>query len=101
MQVEIRSAGTCAVRVVDVQPRVLTLRTLDGHMEAGRISFGAYLENKTGENGKPSFAFARGRAAPADGTMPRIWFWVMAFKPNCGKFSWRALPSAAAKKTRR
>lgn len=52
MQVEIRGAGTCAVRVVDVQPRVLTLRTLDGHMEAGRISFGAYLENKTGENGK-------------------------------------------------
>jgi hypothetical protein len=44
MQVEIRGAGTSEVRVVGVAPRVLTLRTIDGHIEAGRISFGAYYE---------------------------------------------------------
>jgi hypothetical protein len=45
MQVEIRGAGTCEVRCIHVGPRSLTLRTLDGHMEAGRITFGAYREN--------------------------------------------------------
>jgi hypothetical protein len=44
MQVEIRGAGTSEVRVVSVTPRSLTLRTIDGHLEAGRISFGAYYD---------------------------------------------------------
>lgn len=45
MKIEVRGAGTCEVRCVHVEPRSFTLRTLDGHMEAGRITFGAYLEN--------------------------------------------------------
>jgi hypothetical protein len=42
MRVTITGAGTSEVRVVGVAPYALTLRTLDGHIEAGRISFGSY-----------------------------------------------------------
>jgi hypothetical protein len=44
MEVEIRGAGTSEVRVVGVTPRSLTMRTIEGHLEAGRISFGAYYD---------------------------------------------------------
>ncbi|MEX0891380.1 MAG: DUF1990 family protein [Gemmatimonadota bacterium] len=48
MAVEIRVAGTCHVRVVHRDELSLTLATLDGHPEAGRITFGAY-PNARGE----------------------------------------------------
>jgi hypothetical protein len=41
MHVLIRGAGHSGVRVTVVEPRSLTLRTLEGHIEAGRITFGA------------------------------------------------------------
>ena len=41
MTVDIKSAGSCDVRVVAVDGRSLTLQTLDNHPEAGRITFGA------------------------------------------------------------
>src|SRR5262249_4728480 len=41
MQVHLRGAGPAAVLVTHVDPRRLTLRTQEGHQEAGRISFGA------------------------------------------------------------
>lgn len=44
MGIEIRAAGFCRVRVVHMDSRSLTLRTLDGHPEAGRITFGAYWD---------------------------------------------------------
>ncbi|MBW3623913.1 MAG: DUF1990 domain-containing protein [Armatimonadetes bacterium] len=44
MAIEIRHAGICHVRVVHKDDRSLTLRTLDGHPEAGRITFGAYYD---------------------------------------------------------
>lgn len=40
--VTLRLAGTCRVRVVNRAPQSLTLATLCGHPEAGRITFGAY-----------------------------------------------------------
>jgi hypothetical protein len=42
LEVEIRLKGTTAVRVVHVGPNSLTLATVEGHPEAGRITFGAY-----------------------------------------------------------
>lgn len=45
MKVAIQGYGECGVRVVHLEPHSLTLRTLEGHFEAGRITFGAYLEN--------------------------------------------------------
>ena len=42
MEVEIRMAGKTAVRVVHADGNSLTLATLEGHPEAGRITFGAY-----------------------------------------------------------
>jgi hypothetical protein len=42
MHVFIQGAGHCGVRVVHVDERSLTLRTQGGHIEAGRITFGAY-----------------------------------------------------------
>jgi hypothetical protein len=41
MEVDIRGTGWHRVRVALVQPRTLTLRTIAGHPEAGRVSFGA------------------------------------------------------------
>jgi len=48
MFINIRGAGTCHVRTVHADERSLTLRTLDGHPEAGRITFGAF-NNEDGE----------------------------------------------------
>ncbi len=42
LDVDIRLAGTFAVRVVHKGRNSLTLATLEGHPEAGRITFGAY-----------------------------------------------------------
>ena len=42
LDVHIRLAGPCRVRVVSREPQTLTLATLEGHPEAGRITFGAY-----------------------------------------------------------
>ena len=42
LEVDIRLAGRCAVRVVHRDACSLTLATLEGHPEAGRITFGAY-----------------------------------------------------------
>lgn len=45
MKVVIQGYGECGVRVVHLESHSLTLRTLEGHFEAGRITFGAYCEN--------------------------------------------------------
>jgi hypothetical protein len=44
MQVDIRGVGGCGVRVSHWDSHRLTLQTLDGHPEAGRITFGAYWD---------------------------------------------------------
>jgi uncharacterized protein (DUF1499 family) len=41
MTVDICAAGRCQVRIVNVDMTSLTMRTLDGHPEAGRITFGS------------------------------------------------------------
>ena len=42
LAIQIRLAGAARVRVVHKSPCSLTLATLEGHPEAGRITFGAY-----------------------------------------------------------
>lgn len=42
LDVKIAMVGKCTVRVVHCSPQSLTLATLAGHPEAGRITFGAY-----------------------------------------------------------
>ena len=42
LEVTIRMAGTTAVRVIHVNANSVTLSTMEGHPEAGRITFGAY-----------------------------------------------------------
>jgi hypothetical protein len=44
MHVHIRAVGDCGVQVTHLEPCSLTLRTLKGHPEAGRITFGACEE---------------------------------------------------------
>jgi hypothetical protein len=44
----IRAAGECGVRVTHRNENSLTLATIEGHPEAGRITFGAY-RNRAGE----------------------------------------------------
>lgn len=48
LEVDISMAGTTAVRVVHTDANSLTLATVKGHPEAGRITFGAY-PNDAGE----------------------------------------------------
>jgi hypothetical protein len=48
LDIEIRMAGECGVRVVHTDACSLTLATLEGHPEAGRITFGAY-RNEQGD----------------------------------------------------
>ena len=48
LDVQIVGAGHCRVRVVSRERQTLTLATLAGHPEAGRITFGAY-RNDEGE----------------------------------------------------
>ncbi len=45
MIVHITGAGTCSIVFIHVGEQSFTMRTLDGHFEAGRITFGAYLDN--------------------------------------------------------
>jgi hypothetical protein len=42
LRVRIRAAGVAYVRVLSKTPQSFTLGTLEGHPEAGRITFGAY-----------------------------------------------------------
>lgn len=48
LHIAIRLSGTCAVRVLHCDDNSLTLYTVSGHPEAGRITFGAY-RNADGE----------------------------------------------------
>src|SRR4051812_12212831 len=41
MKIDIRLAGVARVRVVQADDLSFTLRTLEGHPEAGRVTFGA------------------------------------------------------------
>ena len=64
LEVDIRLAGSCAVRVVHRDACSLTLATLEGHPEAGRISFGAYRH----EDGRVIFHIrSRARASTTAG----------------------------------
>ncbi|HTE19890.1 MAG TPA: DUF1990 family protein [Armatimonadota bacterium] len=45
MDIQLKMAGHCDVRVTHVDERSLTLRTLEGHPEAGRITMGAYRDD--------------------------------------------------------
>jgi len=44
MKVDIKAAGSCDVVLVHKDDRSFTLRTVTGHPEAGRITFGAYWD---------------------------------------------------------
>jgi hypothetical protein len=46
MDIEIPMAGACRVRAVHMDDNSLTLRTLEGHPEAGRITFGAEYDHQ-------------------------------------------------------
>lgn len=46
LSVDIRMAGRYVVRVTDCSPQCFTLATLQGHPEAGRITFGAYRNGR-------------------------------------------------------
>jgi hypothetical protein len=46
MHVDIKGAGHCGVMVTHLEPRSLTLRTQEGHFEAGRITFAAYPDDQ-------------------------------------------------------
>ena len=46
LDIDIRLAGSCAVRVVHRDENSITLGTLEGHPEAGRITFGAYRNER-------------------------------------------------------
>lgn len=46
LKVRIRMAPECAVRVVNVCSTSITLATLKGHPEAGKITFGAYRNDR-------------------------------------------------------
>lgn len=46
MEVSIRMAGECRVRVLHRNENSITLGTLEGHPEAGRITFGAYRNDE-------------------------------------------------------
>lgn len=46
LEVDIRMAGTTAVRVVHTNDNSVTLATVEGHPEAGRITFGAYPNDR-------------------------------------------------------
>lgn len=45
LNVQIRLAGECGVRVIHRDAQSITLATLEGHPEAGKITFGAYLND--------------------------------------------------------
>jgi hypothetical protein len=65
LDIHIRMAGECAVRVVHADANSLTLATLEGHPEAGRITFGSYRNDRGEVLGALSARSARGaRAGP-------------------------------------
>jgi hypothetical protein len=71
LRVHITLLGPCRVRVVDHTPRSVTLRTLKGHPEAGRITFGSYRD----EGGRLVFRIrSRTRAASR---LKYAGFWLM------------------------
>lgn len=71
MAIRIALRGPCRVRVVHHDHRSLTLRTLRGHPEAGRITFGAYRDR----GGRLIFHIrSRTRAA---GPLNYIGYWLM------------------------
>lgn len=45
-KIDIRLAGQCSVRVTHVDEQSMTLGTMMGHPEAGRITFGAYRNGR-------------------------------------------------------
>jgi hypothetical protein len=47
MTIDLRGYGRCLVRVVKLDDRSITLRTLEGHLEAGRITFGAFRDARS------------------------------------------------------
>lgn len=46
LDIQIRMAGECAVRVVHADANSITLATLEGHPEAGRITFASYRNDR-------------------------------------------------------
>lgn len=46
LDIHIFGAGECRVRVVHVDAQSITLGTLEGHPEAGRITFGCYRDDE-------------------------------------------------------
>jgi hypothetical protein len=71
LTVRIRGAGTFGVRVIHQDAQSLTLGTLEGHPEAGRITFGAY------RNGRGDVIFhIRSRAR--SGSLFHYWGFVAA-----------------------
>jgi hypothetical protein len=71
MAIRIALRGACRVRVVHHNHRSLTLRTLKGHPEAGRITFGAYRDR----GGRLAFRIrSRTRAA---GPLHYLGYWLM------------------------
>jgi len=46
LEIDITGAGQCAVRVTQRDLQSFTLSTLEGHPEAGRITFGAYRNGR-------------------------------------------------------
>ena len=48
LNIRIAPGQSCRVRVVHEDPQSLTLATLEGHPEAGRITFGAYRHSTGG-----------------------------------------------------
>ena len=72
-ELEIRISGVlpCKVRVVHADERSLTLRTLDGHPEAGRITFGA------GRDGQGRLTFRIRSRARAGGLLHYLGFLLM------------------------
>ena len=46
LDIDILMAGSCGVRVLHRDDNSLTLGTLEGHPEAGRITFGAYRNDR-------------------------------------------------------
>ena len=47
LEIDLKGYGHCGVRVVGIDGRSLTLRTLEGHLEAGRITFGVYRDEQS------------------------------------------------------
>jgi hypothetical protein len=91
MKIVIQGYGECHVRVAHKDERSITLRTLEDHFEAGRITFGAWREN--GETVFKVRSRARTRSKPhswgfaAGGHRVQKQLWLEFVKnvaKNCG-----------------